>query len=83
MFKNLSRILVAVLVLAALTGGAAQAAPRASVDQEMSPLTSLWEWVASWFEVSTADEGCGMDPNGGGCRSGATTEEGSHMDPNG
>ena len=80
MSKNLSRILVALLLLATLTAGAAQAAPR-SVDAEMSPLASLWEWVASWFEISTVDEGCGMDPNGG-CRNGST-EEGSGMDPNG
>lgn len=81
MSKNLSRILVALLLLATLTAGAAQAAPRPSADAEMSPLASLWEWVASWFEISTVDEGCGMDPNGG-CRNGST-EEGSHMDPNG
>jgi hypothetical protein len=82
MFKNVSRILVALLVLATLSTGAAQAAPRLSADAEMSPLTSLWEWVASWFEVSTVDEGCGMDPDSG-CGGGSSTEEGSGMDPNG
>lgn len=82
MSRNLLRILVAVLVLATLSAGVAQAAPRLSADAEMSPLTSLWEWVASWFEISTVDEGCGMDP-GGRCGGGSTTEEGSSMDPNG
>jgi len=81
MSRNLSRILVALLVLATLSAGVAQAAPRASADLEMSPLTSLWEWVASWFEISTVDEGCGMDPDGR-CRNGAT-DEGAGMDPNG
>ncbi len=82
MFKNLSRILAALLLLTTLTAGAVQAAPRSSADPEMSPLTTLWEWVASWFELATVDEGCGMDPNGGGCRNGST-EEGPGMDPNG
>jgi hypothetical protein len=83
MSKNLSRIALALLVLATLATGAAQAAPVASTDTEMSPLGALWEWVASWFELSTVDEGCGMDPNGGGCRNGATGDEGPGMDPNG
>lgn len=83
MSKNLSRLVLVLLVLATLTTGAAQAAPRASTDSEMSPLAAMWEWVASWFELSTVDEGCGMDPNGGGCRNGSTSEEGNHMNPNG
>ena len=82
MSKNLSRFVLALLVLATLTTGVAQAAPRASADSEMSPLAALWEWVASWLELSTVDEGCGMDPNGL-CRNGSASEEGSHMDPNG
>ena len=82
MSRNLSRILIALLLLATLTTGAAQAAPRLSDDEEMSPLTALWEWVTSWFELSTADEGCGMDPDGR-CRNGSIPDEGPGMDPNG
>lgn len=82
MSRNLSRILVALLLLATLTTGAAQAAPRSSADAEMSPLAALWEWAASWFELSLADEGCGMDPDGR-CGGASSTDEGSHMDPNG
>lgn len=80
MSKNLSRLVLVLLVLAALTTGAAQAAPRASADAELSPLAAIWEWVASWFELS--DEGCGMDPDGR-CRNGFKVEEGPGMDPNG
>lgn len=77
MSKNLSRIVIALLVLVTLTTGAAHAAPGSSVGLETSPLTALWEWVTSWFQLSKVEEGSGMDPNG------STTEEGSGMDPNG
>lgn len=88
MFKNVSRVLVLLVVLSTVLTGAAQAAPRTLEAPEPSALTALWEWVVSWLQPSGlsavwAEEGCGMDPNGGGCHNGAGAEQGSPKDPNG
>ena len=82
MSKKMTRVAVALLLLATFTAGAASAAPWSLAGPEPSPVAALWDWIASWFESSTVEEGCGMDPNGS-CRSGETTDEGPHMDPNG
>lgn len=80
MSKNLTRVLVALLLLVTLTAGAAQAAPwsLAGPEPSRSFAAAFWGWIVSWFDGSV-EEGCGMDPNGG-CD---TTDEGSGMDPNG
>jgi hypothetical protein len=80
MSKNLTRVLVALLLLVTLTTGAAQAAPWSFGDPERS-LGSLWSWVVSLFQGSTAEE-CATDPDGD-CPSGENSEEGSSMDPDG
>lgn len=87
MSKNVSRVLVLLIVLATVVTGAAQAAPRTLEAPEPSTLSALWEWVVSWFQPSGlsavwAEEGCSMDPDGR-CRNGATTGEGSGTDPDG
>ena len=64
------------------TAGAAPAAPWSLAGPEPSPIVALWEWMVAWFDSSTVDEGCSMDPNGG-CSSGENPDEGSQMDPDG
>jgi hypothetical protein len=81
MSKNLTRVLVALLLLVTLTTGAAQAAPWSFGDPERSSLGSLWSWVVSLFQ-SSSTEGCETNANGD-CQSGENPEEGSGMDPNG
>jgi hypothetical protein len=81
MSKNLTRVLVALLLLVTLTAGAAQAAPWSLVGPEPSPLSALWSRVVSLFQSSTTEE-CDTDPDGD-CPSGENPEEGSSMDPNG
>lgn len=79
MSKNLTRVLVALLLLVTLTAGTAQAAPW-SLDGPERALGSLWSWVVSLFQSSTAEE-CDTDPDA--CPSGENPEEGSSMDPDG
>lgn len=76
MSKNLTRVLVALLLMVTLTAGAAQAAPwsLAGPEPSRSFAAAFWGWIVSWFETSASEEGCGMDPNGV-CRSGATTSD--------
>lgn len=87
MSKKMTRILVALLLVAGFTSGAAQAAPWSLDGPETSVFASLWDWAAAWFEPAGPSavwtEGCGMDPNGGGvvgCHNGSTTDP---SDPNG
>jgi hypothetical protein len=86
MCKNLTRVLVALLVLVTLTAGAAQAAPWSFGDREPSPslAEAFWDLIVSWLDGSTVDEGCGMDPDGR-CHGVTVPEEeqGCGMDPNG
>lgn len=82
MSKNLTRVLVALLLLATLTAGAAQAAPWSFSGPEPARVAAFWDWIVALFEGTTGDEGCSMDPNGG-CLNGGTSDEGSGMDPNG
>jgi hypothetical protein len=83
MSKKMTRVVVALLVLVTFTAGAAPAAPWSLAgESEASPFAALWERIVSWFQSSTVEEGCSMDPNGR-CGGGATTDEGSQMDPNG
>jgi hypothetical protein len=79
MSKKMTRVAVALLLLVTFTAGAAPAAPWSLAGPEPSRLAALWDWIASWFQSSTVEEGC---PNGG-CSSGGNPEEGPHMDPNG
>lgn len=86
MSKKMTRILVALLLLATFTAGAAPAAPWSVAGDEASPLAALWERIVSWFRtpdlITVWTEGCHMDPDGR-CIGGATTDEGSQMDPDG
>jgi hypothetical protein len=90
MSKNLTRLIVVLVLLATFTAGAAQAAPWSlGGDTETSFGAALWEWIGSWLEPAQPSavwtEGCGMDPNGG-CRNGSTTDPGdggSAVNPNG
>ncbi len=82
MSKKMTRVAVALFLLVTFTAGVAPAAPWSLAEPEPSPVAALWEWIASWFQSSTVEEGCGMDPDGR-CGSSATTDEGPHMDPNG
>lgn len=62
------------LIALTLTASLAAGGP-ALLDQVWSLLTSVWN-------PSTADEGCGMDPDGR-CRPAPQIDEGCGMDPNG
>jgi hypothetical protein len=83
MSKKMTRLVVALLLVVTFTAGAAQASPWSLDGPEASPIASLWDWVASWLEPTEPAaiwmEGCGMDPNGGGCHHGSTTDP---ADPN-
>ena len=76
MSKKMTRVAVALLLLAAFTAGAASAAPWSLTGPEPSPIAALWEWIAAWFESSTAETTSGES-------SGENPDEGPHMDPNG
>jgi hypothetical protein len=82
MSKKMTRVAVALFLLVTFTAGVAPAAPWSLAEPEPSPVAALWEWIASWFQSSTVEEGCGMDPNSG-CDCGENPDEGSSMDPNG
>jgi hypothetical protein len=84
--SSLSRLVCAllVMVLSALPLAAAEpAAPRAAGFS--AGLSSLW----SWLEELWGDNGCFIDPSGGGCSSKGTpsvpaeNENGCFIDPNG
>jgi len=88
MSKNLTRVLVALLLLVTFTAGAAQASPWSLAGDGPSAVAALWDWLAAWFRtpdpIAVPTEGCGMDPNGtGGCHNGTTTGGGGETDPNG
>lgn len=87
MFKKMTRVVVAFLLLVTFTAGAAPAAPWSLAGDEGSPLAALWERIVSWLRapelIAVWTEGCHIDPDGR-CVGGATTgDEGSQMDPDG
>ena len=45
-------------------------------------LGQLWSFLASALSVPTADEGCGLDPNGR-CKPAPQVDEGCGLDPSG
>ena len=78
MSKKMTRVVAALCLLITLTAGAASAAPWSLDGPESSPIVALWDWIVSWLDSSTPDEGPHMDPDGL-----TTGDEGSGMDPNG
>jgi hypothetical protein len=45
-------------------------------------LGQLWSFLASAWSASTADEGCGLDPDGD-CKPAPQTDAGCGLDPDG
>ena len=80
---------IAALVLAAtLTASWASAAPARP---ELPSFQQLWSlWSSLWRLLpASLDEGCHVDPSGGGCATGpsaapaVTLDAGCHLDPDG
>jgi len=86
-FLGLLALLIASLAAAA---PARQETPTRAIAPE-SAVQQLWSlWSSFWSPLmASLDEGCHVDPNGGGCATrpsvepAATPDAGCHVDPNG